>query len=144
MKVSTLSNKKIPTNYKELMDRHPIRPIRDDTGYQNACEVLYQLIKIQRMTKDQSDYFDLLSDQIKKYEDENYPIHIENNDPIENIKSLMDDHNLSANALGRILGSPELGSRILNRKRKLNVTHIQNLSEYFNLVPGYFFPRKDH
>ncbi len=140
MKTSTLSKKNIPTTYKELMKYHLIRPIHDDAAYQNASEVLYQLMKIQKMNKDQSDYFDLLSEQIEKYEDENYPIDLKENDPVENIKSLIEDHNMSANALGRLLGSPELGSRILNRKRKLNMNHIHKLSEHFKLSPIYFFP----
>ncbi len=143
MKASTKLKNTIPSKYKELMEMHIIRPIHDDVVYKNSLEMLYQLMKIEKMNEDQSDYFDLLSEQREKYEDQHYPIDDYENDPIENIKSLMKEHNMPANAQGRLLGSPELGSRILNRKRKLNVSHIQKLSNYFNLNPSYFFPKND-
>lgn len=141
MKTNLPIKEKIPSTYNKLMALHAIRPLHDDVSYEKALEIFYALMKIENMNEDQSDYFDLLSEQIEKYERKNYSVDLAENNPIENLRSLLQDHGMSKNDLGRLLGSPELGSRILNGNRELSKRHIEILANYFKLNPGFFFKK---
>lgn len=74
---------------------------------------------------------DVLALVVEKYEDEHYPI--EAPDPIEAIRFMMDQMGLDDNDLGKILNSRSRASEILNKKRKLSISHIRKLTEYLKI-----------
>ena len=117
---------------------HPIRPIRDRVGYENALEVADRLAGRENLTRDQEDYFDLLTDQIEKYEDEHYPIDTSNITPLEMVKFLLEENGMHGSDLGRLLGQRQLGNAILRGERQLSKTHIKKLAEHFQVDAGLF------
>ena len=74
---------------------------------------------------------DLLALILEKYEDEHYPIDAP--DPIEAIRFMMEQMGLDDNDLGKILSSRSRASEILNRKRKLSISHIRKLTEHLKI-----------
>jgi HTH-type transcriptional regulator/antitoxin HigA len=68
---------------------------------------------------------------IEKYEDEQFPIELPN--PIEAIKFRMEQLDDSQNDLAKIIGLKSRASEILNKKRKLSLEMIRNLTEKMNI-----------
>ncbi len=81
-------------------------------------------------------YLEVLSRNIEAYEADSCRVE---HDAIESLKFLIEDHGMTGSDLGRLLGHRELGSKILNGQRKLNVGHIKVLSEHFCVSPALFF-----
>jgi HTH-type transcriptional regulator/antitoxin HigA len=71
---------------------------------------------------------------IDEYEKKHYPI--ESPDPIEAIKIRMEEMQLKQIDLADAIGGKNRVSEVLNRKRKLTVEMIRNLTTRLNLSPG--------
>lgn len=67
------------------------------------------------------------------------PIDTQKLDPIETLTLLMRQQNLTASDLGRILGNRSLGTKIMNRTRRLSQSNIAALCQYFVVGPQVFF-----
>ena len=89
-------------------------------------------------TSDQDDYLETLSTLVEKYEDEHHPIKTSKLDPIETLKFLMEQNEMSMSQLGEILGQRQLGSKILNKTRALSKSHIVKLAKHFKVSPAAF------
>jgi len=73
----------------------------------------------------------LLALLIEDYE--NKHIHIHEPDPIEAIKFMMEQSQMNLKDLAEILGNKGNISKVLNRKRKLSIEMIRNLSKYLHI-----------
>jgi HTH-type transcriptional regulator/antitoxin HigA len=71
---------------------------------------------------------------IDEYEKKHFPI--EAPDPIEAIKIRMEEMNLKQVDLVDEIGGKSRVSEVLNRKRKLTLEMIRNLTKKLNLSPG--------
>jgi antitoxin component HigA of HigAB toxin-antitoxin module len=91
-------------------------------------------------SRDQTDYFALLTDLISAYEDENEENSPEKNLPFRRrMKNLVEAAEWSASDLGRFLGlDATMGNKILREERKLTAGHIRKLSRHFSLRAEYF------
>jgi len=133
MKIKVAQVHPIPCQYSDLMKFHLIRPIRDSIDYENALHIVERLISFDPLNVDQSDYLELLTEQIEKYENQKYPIPADKQDPIDCLIFLLDENRMNASDLGKLLGNRQLGSKILRRERQLSKTHIRILSKYFRV-----------
>ncbi|NLA49309.1 MAG: transcriptional regulator, partial [Bacteroidales bacterium] len=79
----------------------------------------------------ESDEADILGLLVDEYEKKHYPI--EAPDPIEAIKIRMEELQLRQVDLVDAIGSKSRVSEVLNRKRKLTVEMIRNLTRRLNL-----------
>jgi HTH-type transcriptional regulator/antitoxin HigA len=77
---------------------------------------------------------DILGLMIDEYEKKHFPI--EAPDPVEAIKIRMEELQLKQSDLADVLGGENRVSEILNRKRKLTLEMIRNLTKRLNLSPG--------
>ena len=68
---------------------------------------------------------------VEKYEDEHYPIGLP--DPIEAIKTRMEDMGIEPKDLVAAIGDKGTVSKILNRRLPLSLRMIRNLSEMLQL-----------
>ena len=82
----------------------------------------------------ESDEADILGLMIDEYEKKHYPI--ESPDPIEAIKIRMKEMQLKQIDLVDVIGGKSRVSEVLNRKRKLTIEMIRNLTTRLNLSPG--------
>ena len=107
-----------------------IRPIKTEKDYENA---LTRLEKIFDSPADslEGDEAEILSLVIENYENQHYSI--EAPDPIEAIKIRMEEMNLKQKDLIGIIGGKSRVSEILNRKKRLTVDMIRNLTLKLNL-----------
>ena len=109
-----------------------IRPIKTETDYNLALKRL-EIIFSAEIGTVESDEADVLGLLIDEYEKKHFPI--EAPDPIEAIKIRMEEMHLKQNDLINELGGKNRVSEILNRKRKLTVEMIRNLTIKLNLSP---------
>jgi len=107
-----------------------IKPIKTEADYQAALNRLDKIFDAKIGTKE-SDEADILGLLIDDYENIHYPI--EAPDPIEAIKIRMKELNLKQVDLISEIGGKSRVSEVLNRKRKLTIDMIRNLTEKLSL-----------
>jgi HTH-type transcriptional regulator/antitoxin HigA len=110
-----------------------IKPIKSKSDYQNALK-RFEIIFDAAIGTPESDEADILGLMIDEYEKKHYPI--ETADPIEAIKIRMEEMQLKQIDLVDAIGGKSRVSEVLNRKRKLTVEMIRNLTTRLNLSPG--------
>jgi HTH-type transcriptional regulator / antitoxin HigA len=110
-----------------------LRPIKSESDYQKALERLGSIFDAPIGTSE-SDEADILGLMVDDFEKKHYPIDAP--DPIEAIKIRMEELHLKQKDLVNEIGGKSRVSEILNRKRKLTVEMIRNLTGKLNLSPG--------
>ena len=135
MKTGTIKRGKIPAKYAALVALSMPRPLHDDVDYRNALAVLDSMAGF-KLNPDQEDYFDAIATFVERYEAEHHSIKDITMTPVELIRSLMAEHDMSPSDLGRLLGDRSLGHRILSGERELSKVHIRILADHFRLNPG--------
>jgi HTH-type transcriptional regulator / antitoxin HigA len=110
-----------------------IKLIKTEVDYQKALKRLEEIFDAKIGTPD-GDEADILGLMIDEYEKKHFPI--EAPDPVEAIKIRMEELQLKQSDLADVLGGENRVSEILNRKRKLTLEMIRNLTKRLNLSPG--------
>jgi HTH-type transcriptional regulator/antitoxin HigA len=123
--------------YLKLVARFPLRPIRSDQELDQAIHVVDSLIDRERLRRKETDYLDILSDLVERYEIEHYPIPPLSDGEI--IEHLLETKAVSQAEVARATGIAESTiSEVIAGKRKLNRTHIGKISHYFGVQPAAF------
>jgi len=104
--------------------------IKNEEQYQAYLNRMNEIFHAEEGTPE-SDELDMLALVLEKYEEEHYPIDAP--DPIEAIRFMMEQMGMDDNDLGTILNSRSRASEILNRKRKLSISHIRKLNEHLKI-----------
>ena len=106
--------------------------IKNDEQYYEYCDQLEELVTSGLESEDAVDEYELLYLLIKTWDDQHRSI--PEMDPVELIKSLMEDHELSQNDLAKIA---EVGksyvSEILNYKKRMSKNVIRKFAEHFKI-----------
>lgn len=110
-----------------------IKLIKTEADYQRGLKRLEDIFDAKTGTSE-SDEADILGLMIDEYEKKHYQIDAP--DPIEAIKIRMEEMQLKQVDLAEALGGKNRVSEVLNRKRKLTLVMIRNLTERLNLSPG--------
>ncbi len=110
-----------------------IKLIKTEADYQIALKRL-EVVFDAKTGSPESDEADILGLMIDEYEKKYYPI--ESPDPIEAIKIRMEEMQLKQIDLAEAIGGKNRVSEVLNRKRKLTLEMIRNLTTRLNLSPG--------
>ena len=128
--------------YEEFtQEAEPYLNIRDDAHYEEVLGMIEHLITAGTTG---GRIVDILSDAVKEYEaqdDDLVAFDIEaHKDPAEIValRFIMDQHQLGVADLPE-LGDKSLISRILNGKRNLTKSHIDQLITRFEVDPAIFF-----
>ena len=106
--------------------------IKTEKQYDEALERL-NLIFDASTKSEEGQEAELLALLIENYEEEHHPI--EAPDPIVAVRIRMAELQLKQKDLIGIVGSKGIVSEVLNRKRKLTVKMIRNLSERLKITP---------
>lgn len=109
-----------------------IKPIKSEADYKLALKRLEEIFDAPVGTSE-SDEADIIGLLVDEYEKIHYPI--EGPDPIEAIKIRMEELHLKQVDLIDAMGSKSRVSEVLNRKRKLTIEMIRNLTKRLNLSP---------
>ena len=128
----------MPKDYAGLCGLLLPRPIRDSVDYDNVAEVTDAMVLSRKdFTADQRDYFDMLCTLIEEYDAEH--VKWPKVKGREILQHLLDEHDLAAADLSRILGgSRNLGAMILRGDRNLTLAHIRKLAAHFKVSPELF------
>lgn len=128
---------KLPDNFLALQSHFlMLRPIHNKTDYSKAVKIAGDLAAREDLTRTQSDYLQSLVITIAVYENERFDGG--DNDPIDILKFLLEENNMTGSDLGNILGQRQLGSKLLRRERNLSQNHIRKLADYFSVSPSLF------
>lgn len=107
-----------------------IRPIKSEQDYDRALARLDAIFDAPTDTPE-GDEAEILVLLIENYENEHY--FIGSPDPIEAIKIRLEEMNLRQSDLIGLIGGKSRVSEVLNRKRKLSVAMIRQLSNKLKL-----------
>lgn len=107
-----------------------IKPLKTESDYRAALKRMEQIFDA-AIGSVESDEADILGLMIDEYEKKHYPIDAP--DPIEAIKIRMEEMQLKQIDLVDVIGGKSRVSEVLNRKRKLTVEMIRNLTIRLNL-----------
>jgi HTH-type transcriptional regulator/antitoxin HigA len=123
----------LPKDYASLCRVFLPRPIHDKVDYANVAEVTDAMALHQDdFTADQTDYFDLLCTLMEEYDAAN--VKWPTVQGVDVLKHLLEEHDLAAADLSRILGgSRNLGAMILRGERNLTLPHIRKLAAHFKV-----------
>lgn len=102
------------------------RPIRNDRELNRALKRIENLWGAKPGTP-KGDELEVLMLLVEKYEEEHFAI--PSSDPIEAIKFLMDQNDLSRKDLEPYIGPSGRVSEVLNKRRKLTLSMIKKLHE---------------
>jgi HTH-type transcriptional regulator/antitoxin HigA len=107
--------------------------IKTEKEYDQALERLNEIFDA-TPNSEEGQEAELLALLIENYEDEHYKI--DTPDPITAIRIRMEEMQLKQKDLVGIVGSKGIVSEVLNRKRRLTVKMIRNLSERLKITPN--------
>lgn len=127
---------RLPKDYLGLCQRYVPRPLHDAADYAAACQAIEPLAGFaDRLTADQADYLEAVSTFIEAYDQTR--VKWPKGTPLDTLNFLLEQHNLTAADLSRLLGADRsLGPKILRGERRLTVDHIRILAKHWNIEPG--------
>ena len=115
------------------MSKHP-----EPKEYDIAASILDELVLRDNLSKGESDYLDALSTFVEAYDDKHFPIDTSHIKPLDMLRFLMEQNDMTSADLGRLLGSRSAASMILSGKRALSKSHIRKLAARFKLDASAF------
>jgi HTH-type transcriptional regulator/antitoxin HigA len=141
-----MKSKEVPNivrdDYLDLVRGFPLRPIRSEPEYDQALELLKNLVgRADRhgLTTGERDYADALSQFVGAYETRRYPIPPALKTPLGRLKHLVEQSGMTTGELGELLGSGKgQASLVLNGKRELSKANIRVLADRFKVSPALF------
>jgi len=128
--------------YLKLVRRFPLRRLRSDAELDAAIAIINEFVMRDDLTPGESDYLDVLSDLVHKYESTEHPIAPASD--AEVLRFLLESNKMGQTELAQRSGiAGSTISEILAEKRKLSRRHIAALSRVFHVSPAVFFPDAD-
>lgn len=128
----------LPGSFAELVRLLPPQAIHDDIAHANMQEMIDRLTSLPKLTPGQAEYLETLTILFEAYERDHEEIDTEGLSPVDVLRFLLESNGLTASDLGRLLGSRELGPKILNGTRQLSKAHIRVLADRFKVDAGLF------
>lgn len=125
-------------DYLELVKRFPLRPLSSRKELREAGEIFDHYIGREDLTPGQQDYLAALSVFAEQFERQQALSRLKRLHPLEIVKHLMEENEMSTTDLGYVLGSRGLASEVLNGNRGLSKTLIRKLADKFGVDPGLF------
>ena len=125
-------------DYLELVKCFPLRPLSSQKELREAGEILDHFIGREDLTQGQRDYLAALSVFVEQFEGRQVLSRLKRLPPLEILKHLMEENEMSTTDLGYVLGSRGLASEVLNGNRGMSKTLIRKLADKFGVDPGLF------
>ncbi len=126
-----------PSRYLELIDQHPLRPIRSDAELRQAITVMNSLLAIEARSRDESDYLEVLGTLIKNHDGEQDPS--EPRSQGDMLRFLLESKGLTQAQLSAATKVPESTiSSVLGGKRGISKANVAALARFFGVSPFVF------
>lgn len=124
-------------NPARMIERGAPYVIHSEQQLAAYTSALYKLTSEVRPTAAQVKAIELLTLLVERYEEEHYSI--PQASPADVLRFLIQHHGLKQRDLAAELGGESVVSEVLSGKRKLNATHIEQISKRFHVSPAVFF-----
>jgi len=124
-------------DYAALLSETKPEVIRGEQQNQYFLEKLERLTSKKSVSAAERKLIELLTVLIEDFESKAYPI--QDAEPIEVIRHLMQANELRQKDLLDVFGTESIASDVLNGKRELTKEHIRRLSKRFGISPAVFF-----
>ncbi len=124
-------------SYRELVRLFPPRIIETERAYDESLKVVERLMEVERPSKDQTAYLDLLADLVETYEKQAFSL----GTPTlpELLTHLLEARGLSKAQIAKESGvSATLLSDVQAGRRTLSLEAIRKLAAYFGVDPSLF------
>jgi HTH-type transcriptional regulator/antitoxin HigA len=133
----------VTKKYKALIEHFPLVPIKHEAHLDKAHAVAQSLmLRKKPIAPDESEYLEVLLDEIEKYEKKHHAISIHDMAPCELLQSFMKDHGLKQVDMQAVLGvSSGVMSELCSGKRQLTKEHCVKLGNHFKVTPAAFLPQ---
>ena len=127
-----------------LFKEFPIRPIRNESEYDAAVELMGRLaVRVEgSLSSDEQDYLDALALLISDYDEKHYRVDTSGLKPADILKYLMDQGNRSLNDLTKLLGSKAAASYLYRGERNPSRGQCFLMAEYFGVDAGLFLAKE--
>ena len=127
----------LPGRFDELVRLMPPQAIVDDGFCVFFFVLIDHFLASGTLTKGQESYLETLVQLVQAYEASRHAIPAAKG--IDALRHLLEEHNLSASDLARLLGvHPSMGSKILKGERSLTVDHLKRLGAQFKVRADTF------
>lgn len=138
----TTVKKRLPGKLTDLVKLKMPVAITGEKEYNEMLKLVDRLMALPKLTKGQSLYLQTLVDLVHCYEEKHHAIDTSDIAPLDVLKTLMEEHDMNASDLARLLGvHVSLGSKILKGDRALTLEHIKALAGHFGLPASVFVGR---
>ncbi len=127
------------SKYLALIQDFPLRPIRTDREMNAATNILDRLFASPKLSRDEEDYVQVLAGLVERYEEEHDPIDVSNITPVEMLKHLMEENDMTSADLANLLDiGPSAVSMIFSGKREISKANAKTLAERFSVNVSVF------
>jgi HTH-type transcriptional regulator / antitoxin HigA len=121
--------------YRQLIHRFPLRPLRSDNDLDAAIEVLNELIDRGDLATEEEDYMEVLGSLVHAYETEHHPM--PKATPVAVLRYLLEENGLTQAHLAEQTGlAVATVSEILNGERRISPKARDALARRFKLSPA--------
>ncbi|HAA30300.1 MAG TPA: transcriptional regulator [Cyanobacteria bacterium UBA8553] len=122
--------------YASLLAKYQPKVIKTDEENEQAIALAEKLSHRVNRTLEESALLELLITLIEKYEDEHYPLG--ETTPHSMLLHLMEARNLEEADLVEILGSREVVSQVMSRKKEITQEVAKALGQFFHVDSSLF------
>jgi HTH-type transcriptional regulator/antitoxin HigA len=140
--VETMTAVKLSDKYLALLRRFPLAPIKDKEQLAEAIALMKELTtpdRLKSLTGPESDYLDVLSDLIAKYEQVHWKRLAKAMTPAEALQYLLEQSGISQSELARKAGVRQSHiSEVLGGTRALSKDHVVKVARFFKVSPELF------
>jgi HTH-type transcriptional regulator/antitoxin HigA len=137
--MSAIQDKTTEEEYLALVRTFPLLSIRDDAHLAEALAVIDRLTDKAERSAAEEAYLAALTDLVETYETAH--VVIPPTSGREALRYLMEENGLSQVDLVPLFGAPSVVSEVLSGKRRLALTHIRRLADYFGVPADVFIDR---
>jgi HTH-type transcriptional regulator/antitoxin HigA len=137
MTLKTLLRKNPNDTYMSLIQRFPLKRIKNDVAHERAVEVIAELMG-RKLDAGASDYLETLLLLVNTYEDQHHTPMGTDLSPREALRAIMDANGMTQADIGRIVGSESAVSMFLKGERELSKAQIRALVKRFRVDASMF------
>jgi HTH-type transcriptional regulator/antitoxin HigA len=134
--MATIMDTETERQYLALVRAFPLVSLHNDAHLKEALAVIDRLLDIPQRSAAEEEYLQALTDLVEAYE--NAHVAIPTVTGVDALRYLMEENGLTQANLAQLFGSRSIISEVLASKRRLALSHITRLAEYFGLPAQVF------
>ena len=124
-------------NPAKMIEKGAPHLIHSEEQLEAYTKALFRLTALDGPTASEVEAIELLTLLIERYEEEHYKVPAASGSEV--LRFLLERHGLKQRDVATDLGGESVVSEVLSGKRKLNASHIEELSKRFHVSPAVFF-----